>query len=65
MCFGISNDDVVWQAVYAALHDAEGELSAAIADMDIFDNVLSPAHIQRFAQHIEAAPMVVDPSMLA
>lgn len=52
----------MWQAVYAALHDAEGELSAAVADMDIFDNVLSPAHIQRYAQHIEAAPIVSNPS---
>lgn len=50
------------QAVYAALHDADGELSAAIADMDIFDNVLSPAHVQRYAQHIEAAPIVRLPS---
>ena len=52
----------MWQAVYAALHDAGGELAGAIADMDIFDNALSRAHVQRYARHIEAAPMVPAPS---
>ena len=54
----------MWQAVYAALHDAGGELAGAIADMDIFDNVLSRAHVQRYARHIEAAPMAPAPSMI-
>lgn len=50
--------------MYAALHDAGGELAAAIADMDIFDSALSRAHVQRYARYIEAAPMVTTtPSM--
>lgn len=29
------------------------------ADMDIFDNVLSASHVQRFTEHLESAPIVV------
>ena len=56
---GVLRDPSQRSAVYAALHDGDGELTAAIADMDIFDNVLSPGHVAQFAEHLKSAPAVV------